>query len=193
MNKIFLYITLSLLFSSRVISNDSHEHDSKEIHQSIDQSQTVKEKDHDHEEDGKDDHDDHDDHDEHGDHDDHDEGGGKAIGEGKAIISNDEKLGIKLAADSLKTLGVRSRPIGAKELMIPRSALIQIKGESFVYRLRSDFFKLLKVNVTKTQNDQLSVSLAEFQSGDQVVVNGADLIRISDVYANDSAHYGHSH
>lgn len=156
-------------------------------------------------------HDDHkghkdgDDHEEHGDHkghkeDGHDDhssheghGGGKAVGKGKAIEEVDEKKGFKLSKEAIKTLKLKLQNVEGDQFHIKKSTLVVSKDMKGVYRFRSGFFKLLPAKILKEEKGGYEVKVKGVDFGDQIVVNGVGLLRVSDIYSTDKAEYGHSH
>lgn len=147
---------------------------------------------HEHEEKGHQDskHDDHADHDNHSDHD-HETS--KSVGKDFAIEVNDEHLGIKLSDKALKNLNIETKQITSSKVILPKEAIVLVRDQTFVYFLRERFFKLVAVKIKERRDAQYTVVLNDFNSIGAVVTKGADLIRISEVYANDTASYGHSH
>ncbi len=191
--KVILLI-IAIFFSRTLLSSDSHEHEKGELHQSHDER--IEDK---HEHDDHGDHNEHDEHDEHADHDDHhgehDEHAHeetKAVGPGKAIEENDTEKGIRLSESALKNLKLELMPLKAGLQSVNKKVIVMQKDEAHIYRYRDGFFKLIKVSV-KEVGAQLKIRPLSHVNGDQYVAAGADLIRISDVYANDDASYGHSH
>lgn len=119
-------------------------------------------------------------------------GGGKAIGQGKAILEVDEHKGFKLSPEAIKTLGIQFSASSSK-LTIKSSTLVSAKGEKGVYIYRSNFFKLITIKITKQIDDGYIIELGEFKDGDQIVVGGVGLLRVSDIYSTDKSEYGHGH
>ena len=125
------------------------------------------------------------------DHDEH--SGGKAIGPGKAIEEIDPMKGFRLSIEAVKTLEIELETYKKAEFAISKSSLVTSKSEKGIYRLRDGFFKLIPVElIGKTQNGYV-VKVSELAPGDQIVSNGAGLLRVADVYSTDSAEYSHSH
>jgi hypothetical protein len=128
----------------------------------------------------------------HSDHD-HEHGGGKAIGEKKAIIQVDENKGFKLSKEAIKTLKLKLKTVDGDEFKISKSTLVASKNTKGVYRFRGGFFKLLPAKILKKTNKEYKVKVSGVEFGDQIVVNGVGLLRVSDVYSTDKSEYGHSH
>jgi hypothetical protein len=132
------------------------------------------------------------DHSKHSDHD-HKHGGGKAIGEKKAIIQVDEKKGFKLSKEAIKTLKLKLKTVDGDEFKISKSTLVASKNSKGVYRFRDGFFKLLPAKILKKTNKEYHIKVSGVEFGDQIVINGVGLLRVSDVYSTDKSEYGHSH
>ncbi len=146
---------------------------------------------------GHDDHSGHDDdkgHDDHSKHDDHEgHGGGKAIGKGKAIEEVDEKKGFRLSKEAIKTLKLKLNTVDGSSFKISKKTLVASKNTKGVYRFRAGFFKLLPAKITKELSDGYVVEVKGVDFGDQIVIDGVGLLRVTDVYSTDKSEYGHSH
>lgn len=173
-----IFVTLFLL-NNLVFAEDGHDHsshsgDDHSKHDNIDEH-----KGHDHEE--KDD------------HEGHDHGTSKAIGKGKAIEVVDEKKGFKLSKEAIKTLKLKLQNVDGDEFEISKSTLVSSKSIKGVYRFRAGFFKLLSAKILKETKTGYKVKVAGVDFGDQIVINGVGLLRVTDVYSTDKSEYGHSH
>jgi hypothetical protein len=203
--KIFSLVFLLFSLVNVSIAEDDHKghdhsKDKKESHKGHDHSKEKKEdhKGHDHEED--EDHDGHDhskqgkdSHDNHDGHYDHGHGGGKAMGKGKAIVEVDEKKGFKLSKEAIKTLKLKLNTVDGSKFSIAKKTLVASKDKKGVYRFRGGFFKLLPVKILKEENGTYQVEVKGVDFGDQIVVDGLGLLRVTDVYSTDKSEYGHSH
>lgn len=133
----------------------------------------------------------------HGSHEGHDSheghGGGKAIGKGKAIEEVDEIKGFKLSKEAIKTLKLKLNTVDGSSFKISKKTLVASKNEKGVYRFRAGFFKFMPAKITKELSDGYQVEVKGVDFGDQIVVNGVGLLRVTDVYSTDKSEYGHSH
>jgi hypothetical protein len=197
------------LGTSLVSASPDHDHGHEHGHEHGAQNSvgvlTSKSKNNDHEghDHGKhDDHKGHDhgkkgDHDEHSGHDDHGHahGGAKAIGEGKAITKVDEKLGFKLSKSAIKNLKLKLTSVDGSTIVVDNNVMVRSKGKIGVYRFKDGFFKFLNakllVNNMKAKKVKLLVPKLDF--GDQIVINGVSLLRVTDIYSTDKSEYGHAH
>lgn len=193
----FIFITLFLL-SNISFAEDGHDHTS---HPGQDHSKQKEKHDdhegHDHSKENKK-HDDLDDHEGHDhskkdDHKGHDHGSSKAIGKGKAIEIVDEKKGFKLSKEAIKTLKLKIQNVDGDEFRIQKSTLVTSKNIKGVYRFRAGFFKLMNAKILKETKDGYKVKVIGVDFGDQIVINGVGLLRVTDVYSTDKSEYGHSH
>lgn len=213
MKKTLLLLTL-LLFTSTAFSKDSkstdsshqthsdhdghnHEkHDELKVHDHDKHEGHDDHKGHDHDKHDKhDDHDDHKGHDrgKHDDHSGHDHGGSKAIGKGKAIVEVDEKKGFKLSREAIKTLKLRLQNVDGPTFKIDKKTLVTSKDNKGVYRYRSGFFKLLQAKIIKELKNGYMVEVKGVDFGDQIVIDGIALLKVTDIYSTDKSEYGHSH
>lgn len=172
--------------------NDGHDHGKEHSdHENIDDH-----KGHDDHK-GKDGHKGHGDHKGHDDHKDgddgHDHGGGKAIGKGKAIVEVDEVKGFKLSKEAIKTLKLKLKTVDGSSFKIDKKTLVASKNKKGVYRFRGGYFKFLSAKILKEETNGYMVEVKGVDFGDQIVVNGVGLLRVTDVYSTDKSEYGHSH
>lgn len=189
-----------LLITNLAFAEGDHDHSSHKEH---DHSKTEENHDdqndhkgHDHStHDNLDDHKghDHSKNDEHDDHKGHDHGASKAIGKGKAIEVVDEKKGFKLSKEAIKTLKLKLQNVDGDEFEISKSTLVSSKSIKGVYRFRTGFFKLLNARILIETKSGYKVKVAGVEFGDQIVINGVGLLRVTDVYSTDKSEYGHSH
>lgn len=190
-----IFLTLFLI-NNLAFAEDGHDHSSHSGH-----DHSKQEKHDDHEDHKEDDHSKHDNIDEHkghdhakeDDHKGHDHGASKAIGKGKAIEVVDEKKGFKLSKEAIKTLKIKLQNVDGDEFEISKSTLVSSKSIKGVYRFRAGFFKLLSAKILKETKTGYKVKVAGVEFGDQVVINGVGLLRVTDVYSTDKSEYGHSH
>lgn len=192
-----------LLISNLALAEGDHDHSSHKGHDHSKQKE--KHDDHkghdhsthdnldDHKEHDHSKHDDHDDDSKHSDHKGHDHGASKAIGKGKAIEIVDEKKGFKLSKEAIKTLKLRLQNVDGDEFEISKTTLVSSKSIKGIYRFRSGFFKLLNAKILKETKSGYKVKVAGVEFGDQIVINGVGLLRVTDVYSTDKSEYGHSH
>ncbi len=142
-------------------------------------------------------HTDHDDHKEekgHADHGEHGEhGGGKAVGKGKAIEEVDENKGFKLSKEAIKTLKLKLQTVDGNEFSIDKTTLVSSKSTKGLYRFRGGFFKFMPVELLKESKGKYLVKVKGVDFGDQIVIDGVGLLRVTDVYSTDTSEYGHSH
>ncbi|WP_412470138.1 MULTISPECIES: hypothetical protein [unclassified Halobacteriovorax] len=128
-------------------------------------------------------HEEHSDHDDHDDHDDHHGHGEEKTGEGKAITKVDERHGFQLSNEAQKRLAIKTTTYTKGFVNIPDSAYVVVGKERALYRKRAGFFKLI---------DEHELTGA-FTKGDEIVVSGIGLLRVSDIFSTDESEYGHAH
>lgn len=121
-------------------------------------------------------HDDHDDHHGHG-------HGNERSGKDKAITEIDEHLGLKLSAQATARLKIKTVPFSGNLIGIKESSYVVIGKERALYRKRDGFYKLI---------DEHDFSTA-FKPSDEIVIEGIELLRISDIFSTDKSEYGHAH
>lgn len=133
-------------------------------------------------------------HDDHKEGDDgHNHGSGKAIGTGKAIVDVDEKKGFKLSKEAIKTLKLKLKTVDGSSFKIEKNTLVASKNKKGVYRFRAGYFKFMQAKIIKEMPTGYLVEVKGVDFGDQIVINGVGLLRVTDVYSTDKSEYGHSH
>ena len=186
-------ITMTIfLITNLALAEGDHDHSSHKGHDHSKQEEKHDDLD-DHKGHNHSKHDDHDDHTKHSDHKGHNHGASKAIGKGKAIEIVDEKKGFKLSKEAIKTLKLRLQNVDGDEFEIGRPTLVSSKSIKGVYRFRAGFFKLLSAKILKETKTGYKVKVAGVEFGDQIVINGVGLLRVTDIYSTDKSEYGHSH
>lgn len=177
MNKVIIFILISFSGLNFSLASGNHGYKEKQDH--------------------KDEHDVHSNEDKHEqdeDHHEHDgEAGSKAIGKNKAIISVDDVKGFQLSKEAIQTLKLKLQTVNGSELLITKNTLVTSKGTKGIYRFRAGFFKFLPVVLKKEDKGMYFITVKELGFGDQIVVDGVDLLRVADVYSQDKSEYGHSH
>ncbi|EQC46036.1 hypothetical protein [Bacteriovorax sp. Seq25_V] len=190
--------------------NEEHKHDHDQEKIQVKQKQ-AKEKKHDKHDDhnNHDDHDDNDEHDDHDkkgandahdDHDDHDKKGAHddhehedKTGKNKAIQDVSEEKGFKLSNEAISSLKIELKTVTSKNIEISKSSLVQTKDKEGVYIYRNGYFKFHLIEAKEAHENKINIKIKNFQFGDQIVIKGIELLRVSDVFSTDKANYGHSH
>jgi len=128
---------------------------------------------------------------------DHEEAGGEAsssVGPGNAVTAADHEKGLQFSAEAVKTLGIKTQ--GApEEFTLPKSAIVTFKDETGVYRQRDGWYKLIG-GAARPQG--LLVRFiphrkGDLRPGDQIVVEGAPLLRVAELDAFSTGEAGHGH
>jgi hypothetical protein len=102
---------------------------------------------------------------------------------GKAVYEISAEKGMKLTKAALENIEVKTVKITEGfEASVPLSSLVQFQDQLGVYRVREDWFKLIKVEVIK-KNYQSAQIHGDFLPGDSLVIEGASLLRISELDA----------
>lgn len=177
MRNIFLLLFFVALIANVARAEDPHGHKHEEDHH--------REKEHAHE-------------DKH--EDEHEEGGEEEmssnIGPGFAVTEADHEKGFKLSEKAVKTLGLEWKPIQAlPSLVLPQSSVVHFKDEAGVYRLREGWIKLIEGDA-QVEGDKaffMPNGKSQFKTGDQVVVRGVPLLRVTELDAFSGSESGHAH
>lgn len=115
-----------------------------------------------------------------------------AVGPNKGITEK-SKEGIKLSAAAWKLMGVDTSKISSKIIEINYEALVEIKSEKSIYRIRNSWIKKSPIKVLKKTGDKLLIEIEDFREGDLLVISGIGFIRTAELVAEQGAASGHSH
>lgn len=133
--------------------------------------------------------------DEHGDekHDENEEEeASSVVGPEKGIIEKGE-AGFKLSPEAFSTMALKTSSYSGGNFALPSKAIVQVKTEKTVFRLRDGWIKRVGVEILKKNNDSLIISSSKFRSGDQIVTEGSGFLRIAEIFAEEGAELSHSH
>lgn len=125
----------------------------------------------------------------------HEEGeASSSVGPGNAVTAADREKGFQLSDEAVKTLGIKTQDAPG-EFILPKSAIVTFKDETGVYRLRDGWYKLIE-GVARPQG--LLVRFiphrkGDLRPGDQIVVEGAPLLRVAELDAFSTGEAGHGH
>jgi hypothetical protein len=193
--KTILFITLLSFSAFGADNHDEHSHEAEE--KAAHKEEHGKEEDHAHSDSEK-----HDEHegkeDEHAGHDEHgeEEGGheeeNSAIGPNKGILAKGPN-GFKLSPEAVKNFGFKTADINSKVLTLPKQALVHVKAEKFVYRIRDEWIKRLSVKVINKNPTTVTVEIPEYTANDKIIISGNGFIRTTEIVVEEGATEGHSH
>ena len=125
-------------------------------------------------------------------HDEKEEEGSPVVGPNKGILEKGKK-GFKLAPEALKTFDLKSELIKTKVIEVVRLALVEIKNDKFIYRIRDEWIKKVAVKVLKKDSQRVIVDISQFKEGDQIITNGVGFVRTAELVVEEGVSHGHSH
>ena len=104
------------------------------------------------------------------------------VGPQKGVLEANDKDGFTLSDQAFRTLGVQSKMIQSKQThILPPKSLVYFQNEVGVYRLRKGWFKLIEGEVLNRSSSQVLFKSTGLIPGDQVVIEGAPLLRLTDL------------
>lgn len=109
-----------------------------------------------------------------------DEGGGAAkerVGPGKAVEAANEKEGFRLSEKALKSMALSFAKVISHQQAVPTQALVSFQDFSAIYRYRDGWFRLVEIEPS-VNSGRASFSSKEFRPGDQMVVQGGNMLRV---------------
>lgn len=196
---IILTLAISLLSGNLAIASDDHDQKapSKKDAAKKDESGHEHEDDHKNESGHKEDEHGHEDeHSDEGEHahgdEGHEEEGGGSVGPDKGITEKAE-AGFKLSPESIKTIGIQTKAYSGGLLQLPLEAIVTMKTEKTVFRLRSGWYKRVKIEILNKNPQTTSIKSTSFRDGDQIVITGTGFLRIAEIFAEEGASHSHSH
>lgn len=187
-----LAIGSQLGISAPLNKTNPHDHSGEEKHQDKDAhaSDEAHSKADEHEEDA---------HDEHGEegHGSEEEGAEESaggVGPGKAITAASKRVGIKLSEKAIQALEIRWQPVQSTTThQIPVQSLVMFQSEVGVYRLRDGWFKLAEGKIISRSELSVTFQSGEIRPGDQLVISGVPLLRVTELEAWGGSGDGHGH
>lgn len=117
-----------------------------------------------------------------------------SVGPGNAVTAANPETGFQLSEAALKTLGIRTQALLANNTF-PKQAIVYFKDETGVYRLRDGWYKLIEGD-TEPQANRIRFTphkRQDLRAGDQVVIEGVPLLRVTELDAFSSGEAGHGH
>lgn len=120
----------------------------------------------------------------------HEEEGGSNIGPEKGITEKAE-AGFKLSPEAFRTMEIQTKEFSGGQMKIPLKAIVSIRDEKTIYRLRDGWFKRVKVQILQTNGGSAEISSHSFKDGDQIVVEGVGFVRVAEIYSEEGASHSH--
>lgn len=106
-----------------------------------------------------------------------------------AVSESSADKGFRLSPQALKTLEVKTQPVGSgrARLELPAGALVYFQDRVGVFRLRDGWFKFIEVRLPERPASSAKILSIELAAGDQVVTRGAALLRVMQINLEGSA------
>jgi hypothetical protein len=118
-------------------------------------------------------------------HADGDEAAKSKFGKDSAVTAFDSEEGFKMNETALSSLGVQFRKLeGSGAWSIPKDALVRIKHVTGVYRRVEGWISFVLVETPGKSNGQVTIRSEDLQAGDEVAVEGASFLRMTEADLN---------
>ncbi len=106
--------------------------------------------------------------------------------EGSAVTAFDPQEGFKLTDPSLSSLGVNFKKLagGAGPWTVPKAALVRIKHTTGIYRRVEGWISFVLVEAQSKSSGETSIRSDDLQAGDEVAVEGASFLRMTEADLN---------
>lgn len=98
----------------------------------------------------------------------------------KAIKEVSKELGIKLTESAKKNIGISTVALD-ESMTLPKTSIIHSRDKVGVYIFRNDWYRFQEVDQVNTDSYRLKRNT--FLKGDQLVVEGVALLRVSEMEA----------
>ncbi|QDK44526.1 hypothetical protein DOM22_04815 [Bdellovibrio sp. ZAP7] len=82
--------------------------------------------------------------------------------------------------------------VGKSPWTLPRTALVQVKDRSGIYKKHGDTLEFVEIQLVKSDKEKITFTTIDLHTGDAVVVQGTQFIRIIESELN-SEPAGHGH
>lgn len=116
------------------------------------------------------------------------------VGPGKGIVSASKDEGIQISPQVEKNFEIQRVKVPNQiQIDLPKSAVVTAGTEVNLYRYREDHYKRIDFDLIAKSNGEVTVKSKDLKVGDEVVVQGAGLLRIAEIAAFGGAPEGHSH
>jgi hypothetical protein len=103
---------------------------------------------------------------------------------GKAVFEISPELGMRLTEKALKNIEVKTLKLATlSNYSVPPGSIVHFQDQTGVYRLREGWFKLVKVRIIKKNDREAFIDSSELKAQDELVVFGADLLRVAEMDA----------
>lgn len=113
------------------------------------------------------------------------------VGPDKGIIEKNEDDGFKFSQEAIKTIGYKTINYQTEIFEIPSKALVQVKDDKSIYRLRNGWLKRVDIQIIKKNTDSILLKATDLKSGDQIVVTEVGYLRIAEVFSEEGAEHSH--
>lgn len=111
---------------------------------------------------------------------------------GKGVIAKSE-AGFKLSAEAIKTMGLITKNYAGSSMSIPKTALVTIKNEKSVFRVRDEWHHRVPIEILRKTSDGYLISSKDLQAKDLIVIGGTGFLRTAEIFAEEGASHSHSH
>lgn len=123
------------------------------------------------------------------------EGSVSNVGADKGVLEALKAKGFKLTKEAVSHLGIKSVAPNKEgdSFLLPKSALVSVKRERFIYTLNDGFYKPVEISVVRSNVSQILVKPEHGKITGQVVTEGVHFLRNIevDVFSGDEG--GHHH
>lgn len=113
------------------------------------------------------------------------------VGLDKGILEKSESEGFKLSEEAVKTMDIKTMDVHSQQVEIPITALVRIKDEMYIFRLRGGWYKRIELKIIQKGTDKLTLNSNHLSNGDKVVTKGLGFLRTSEIYSEEGATHSH--
>ena len=98
----------------------------------------------------------------------------------KAVTAFSEDTGFKLSQRAMTTMGIQFGSISTPPWKLPKTALVNIKHVTGVYRRVDGWIDFVIVTVDRSDGNWVWITSPDLEPGDDVAVANADFLRMTE-------------
>ena len=111
------------------------------------------------------------------------------VGKNMAVVSASKTDGVELSDKAKVSIGIKTEKL-PPDHTVPSSALIHERSEVGIYVLRENRFKYVEVEIENAVGTRVKLESKEVSSGEDIVVEGAALLRLAEINVWSSSEGG---
>ena len=104
------------------------------------------------------------------------------VGPDKAVTEFNTENGFILSKKAYEILEIKMQKLsGESSYIVERNGIVYYQDKIGIYRLRNERFKLVPITILQKKGDQITISSKDLNEGDQIAIQGAGLLRVTEL------------